>query len=108
MAWDSSTRRRPRNGPHSSLRSVPLAMLLVGAAGVGYTSSDLSIDRITSALPGSGCNIKGNISINTGERIYHVPGQKYYDNTIISPRYGERWFCSEADARRAGWRKSHQ
>jgi hypothetical protein len=25
-----------------------------------------------------GCGIKGNISVNTGERIYHVPGQKYY------------------------------
>ena len=51
------------------------------------------------------CTIKGNISINTGERIYHVPGQKHYDETIISPQYGERWFCSEAEARAAGWRR---
>ncbi len=52
------------------------------------------------------CDIKGNISIETGERIFHVPGQKYYAETVISPRYGERWFCSEAEARAAGWRKS--
>ncbi|TCR72217.1 hypothetical protein [Rhizobium sp. BK376] len=52
------------------------------------------------------CDIKGNISIDTGERIYHVPGQKYYAETRISPEYGEQWFCSEADARAAGWRKS--
>ena len=45
------------------------------------------------------------VSLN-GERIYHVPGQRYYDVTNIDPTYGERWFCSEAEAREAGWRKS--
>lgn len=54
------------------------------------------------------CNIKGNISIETGERIYHVPGQKFYDETRISPQHGERWFCTEAEARKAGWRKSRR
>lgn len=53
----------------------------------------------------AGCVIKGNIS-KSGERIYHVPGQRYYDVTVISPERGERWFCSEAEARRAGWRKA--
>jgi hypothetical protein len=52
------------------------------------------------------CRIKGNVSIDTGERIYHLPGQPYYAATRISPEYGERWFCSEAEARRAGWRKA--
>ncbi|MQB37222.1 hypothetical protein DXT97_10475 [Agrobacterium tumefaciens] len=52
------------------------------------------------------CNIKGNISINSGQRIFHVPGQEDYDATIIRTRYGERWFCSEAEAREAGWRKA--
>ena len=53
------------------------------------------------------CNIKGNVSQNTGERIYHVPGQMYYAPTRISG-YGERWFCSESDARAAGWRKARR
>ncbi|HEY3339922.1 MAG TPA: hypothetical protein VGK18_15590 [Propionicimonas sp.] len=52
------------------------------------------------------CLIKGNVSYNTGERIYHVPGQKYYQSTIINEAKGERWFCTEAQARKAGWRKS--
>jgi hypothetical protein len=30
-----------------------------------------------------GCDIKGNISTSTGERIYHMPGQKYYFLTRI-------------------------
>ena len=52
------------------------------------------------------CNIKGNISQTTGEKIYHVPGGKWYDRTNIDPDYGERWFCSEEEARAAGWRRS--
>lgn len=51
------------------------------------------------------CIIKGNISAE-GARIYHVPGQKYYDRTKINRSAGERWFCSEAEARGAGWRRS--
>src|SRR4051794_23244536 len=27
-----------------------------------------------------------------GERIYHVPGQKFYSQTSIRPEFGERWF----------------
>ncbi len=51
------------------------------------------------------CNIKGNISA-TGERIYHLPSQDYYVETAISFAKGERWFCSENEARQAGWRRS--
>jgi hypothetical protein len=43
------------------------------------------------------CLIKGNIN-STGERIYHVPGQRYYDNTQINESKGERWFCTEQEA----------
>ena len=49
--------------------------------------------------------IKGNVSFNSGERIYHVPGQEYYGETVINPDYGERWFCSEEEAMDAGWRR---
>jgi len=58
------------------------------------------------AAESSDCLIKGNISINTGERIYHVPGGQYYDRTRISPSKGERWFCTEQEALTAGWRPS--
>jgi endonuclease YncB( thermonuclease family) len=55
----------------------------------------------------SACLIKGNIS-SKGERIYHVPGGKWYDATSIDKSKGERWFCSETEARAAGWRPSKQ
>lgn len=51
------------------------------------------------------CTIKGNIN-DKGEKIYHMPGQKYYDKTIITPSKGERWFCTEQEAISAGWRKA--
>lgn len=85
-----------------------MALLLAGAAGLGYAAHDMSLDTMQASLPGSGCNIKGNIAIESGERIYHLPGQDYYDVTRISPEYGERWFCSEAQARAAGWRRSRR
>ena len=53
-----------------------------------------------------GCNIKGNISHNSGKRIYHMPGDRDYERTRISTSRGERYFCSEAEARAAGWRRA--
>jgi hypothetical protein len=78
---------------------------------LGFTRSTtpakpMIIDNGVIVHRGTSCNIKGNISINSGERIYHVPGQHYYAATKISPQYGERWFCSENEARAAGWRKA--
>lgn len=48
-----------------------------------------------------GCVIAGNVSANG--RIYHLPGQRDYASVRIDPSRGERWFCSEAEARAAGW-----
>lgn len=84
-----------------------VGLVLMILAAIGYTSGNAPSDHNGQRMLSSAdCNIKGNISHNTGERIYHVPGQKYYDATRISPERGERWFCSEDEARRAGWRKS--
>ncbi len=49
-----------------------------------------------------GCPIKGNISRNG--HIYHAPWSPWYGRTRINPAKGERWFCSEAEAIKAGWR----
>ena len=45
------------------------------------------------------CVIKGNVSKNG--KIYHMPGQKYYNKT--NP---EVMFCSEVEAQNAGFRRS--
>lgn len=89
-------------------------ILVAAGAAIGFAGMfvfmmpDNGTSIASSALAsfGQNCNIKGNVSIGSGERIYHLPGQEYYASTIIRPEYGERWFCSEAEARSAGWRKS--
>ncbi|HSM81023.1 MAG TPA: cold shock domain-containing protein [Nodosilinea sp.] len=52
------------------------------------------------------CPIKGNISISSGNKLYHVPGMEDYEGTEIHLDKGERWFCSEAEAIAAGWRRA--
>jgi endonuclease YncB( thermonuclease family) len=54
--------------------------------------------------PDTRCAIKGNISANG--RIYHMPYQRDYGRTHIRLAKGEHWFCSEAEALTAGWRRA--
>lgn len=54
----------------------------------------------------AGCAIKGNVG--THGRIYHLPGQADYAATRINEARGEAWFCSEAEARAAGFRKAQR
>lgn len=62
-------------------------------------------DQTPKAAPGK-CRIKGNISGNG--RIYHVPGSDAYESTKIDESKGERWFCTEEEARAAGWRPARR
>lgn len=57
----------------------------------------------TPVVRDEGCQIKGNIN-RKGDRIYHEPGSADYERTVITESDGERWFCSAAEAEKAGWR----
>lgn len=84
------------------------ALLLAVAAmsfGAVYTLSFRNGALFSTASAGPACLIKGNINAS-GEHIYHMPGQRYYDATRIDLWRGERWFCSESDANAAGFRRS--
>ncbi|PDT34003.1 MULTISPECIES: succinoglycan biosynthesis protein exoi [Sinorhizobium] len=101
-------RYRPHPGRPQKRSVLSYPGLLIGALAVGAAAGMTAGDLLASLTGGSAgpCDIKGNISIDTGERIFHVPGQRFYSQTKISPQYGERWFCSEFEAWAAGWRKS--
>lgn len=82
-------------------------------AGRGIFGSDMAApedhrtaDRPPPQVAPGACAIKGNIS-DSGY-IYHVPGQENYADTQINERRGERWFCTEAEARAAGWRPARR
>ncbi|TPJ11444.1 hypothetical protein FJW04_24105 [Mesorhizobium sp. B2-7-3] len=103
--------RRPRRSLLQQRALIPV--LLCGAAAAAYLAPHSNQHHLptvhhrgdANAAP-NGCNIKGNISMETGERIYHMPGQRYYNDTDVNPAKGERWFCSQWEAWWAGWRKS--
>lgn len=56
--------------------------------------------------PPDGCTIKGNIG--SSGKIYHMPGQRDYAATRINEARGEAWFCTEAQARAAGFRRARR
>ncbi|SEP37514.1 Endonuclease YncB, thermonuclease family [Methylobacterium sp. UNC300MFChir4.1] len=64
------------------------------------------MEKLPAAAPApvqTACAIKGKIS-RKGDKIYHLPGTRDYDRTVITTGSGERMFCSEDEAKAAGWR----
>ena len=80
-----------------------VTVVILGTAGVigGY----YYVKGHFSGGVSSKCYIKGNIN-SEGQKIYHLPQDKYYIDTEINTAAGERWFCSVQQARDAGWRAS--
>lgn len=76
-------------------------------AGLRQATQPVRISPLVGSGSSGDCRIKGNIA-SDGERIYHMPGQQHYARTKISEGKGERWFCSEAEARAAGWRPARR
>jgi endonuclease YncB( thermonuclease family) len=50
-----------------------------------------------------GCPIKG--SLTAEGRVYVLPWSRDYERVRMRGGKGERWFCSEAEAEAAGWRR---
>lgn len=101
--------RHPHSRGYEQIESRAIARRVGLHAGTTPPLAGFCMDRGAAAVavPVSGCTIKGNIS-GRGERIYHLPEQRHYAATRIDPTRGERWFCSEAEARDAGWRPARR
>lgn len=52
------------------------------------------------------CIIKGNIRPGKNSHIYFLPTCAQYKTAIISEDLGEKWFCSEKEAKEAGFIKA--
>lgn len=52
------------------------------------------------------CIIKGNIRRENNKKYYFFPGCSEYQRTIIEKDIGESWFCTEKEAREAGFVKA--
>ena len=52
------------------------------------------------------CVIKGNLRIpGNGNKTYHFPGCGNYNQTLIELYKGDKWFCTEAQAKKEGFIK---
>ena len=86
-----------------------LSAVAIGT-GAGYVASrpeqpiNVGVESEACAVP----RIKGNISLKTGEKIYHAPGDRFYAVTQVDADAGERMFCTPDEAEAAGWRRSER
>jgi len=56
--------------------------------------------------PQENCLIKGNHRRDKGTKIYHTPDCYNYSKIVINEEKGDHWFCTEEEARQAGFIKS--
>jgi endonuclease YncB( thermonuclease family) len=88
----------PWDWRHRDRRTVVLGSLRIPVA----AQATLLAPASAAQAPSLDCTIKGNVN-RKGERIYHLPGGRDYAK--VNMRAPEkRWFCSEDEAKAAGWR----
>ena len=56
--------------------------------------------------PDPKCAIKGNNDLDRNEYLYLLPTCPYYHTVIIRRFEGDQWFCSESEAKKAGFKLS--
>lgn len=59
------------------------------------------------AQPAGECKIKGNIDEDTLKKSYHLTTCRDYDRVKIDQDRGEKFFCTEAQAKAAGYQKAY-
>lgn len=52
--------------------------------------------------------IKGNIDPATYQMTYHLPVCPQYKQVVLNLAYGDSWFCTENEAREAGFKKAER
>jgi endonuclease YncB( thermonuclease family) len=58
------------------------------------------------ASPNPTCLIKGNVNTSTNHKDYFLPSCGFYSAVIVYTFEGDAWFCTEAEAKKAGFTKS--
>lgn len=93
-------------------RFLFLLMVVFALSVFGWCSVLAASEKETAAEPvpvsttvpdSESCRIKGNVN-SKGEKIYHCPNWRDYKKTKIKPEEGDKWFCTEAEAKKAGFR----
>lgn len=69
--------------------------------GIGRYSS--ACKSLSPTPKDSRCVIKSNIDKATGTRLYHLPKCRHYSQIVLDADRGEKFFCSENEAKAAGF-----
>lgn len=54
------------------------------------------------------CKIKGNRNPDNKKKIYYFPGCNIYDTVLVQLHHGDQWFCTETEAKKAGFTKAER
>jgi len=57
--------------------------------------------------PEAGCLIKGNLD-KLDHRWYHLPELRHYSQVVVNLGKGDQWFCTEEEAKEAGFKKARE
>ncbi|OGG31308.1 hypothetical protein A3A63_01325 [Candidatus Gottesmanbacteria bacterium RIFCSPLOWO2_01_FULL_46_9] len=59
--------------------------------------------KVSPKPPSPKCVIKGNIDKGTWAHLYHLPTCRHYNQIVMDEDMGEQFFCSEDEAKKAGF-----
>lgn len=65
---------------------------------------NVKCDHSVSSVP----VIKGKVDPENDDKYYLIPGSTAYERSFIVESVGDRWFCTEVDARTEGFKQSRQ
>ena len=91
-----------RSEPGSGKEIMKAAHEVAKSKKIGIYSS-VCTDEVP---PDPKCAIKGNHDLDRDEYLYLLPSCPYYAPVIIRRFEGDRWFCSESEAKKAGFKLS--
>ena len=91
-----------RSEPGSGKEAMKAAHESAKSNKIGIYSSTCTDE----APPDPKCAIKGNNDLDRNENLYLMPSCPYYHTVIIRRFEGDRWFCSEPEAKKAGFKIS--
>ena len=91
-----------RSEPGSGKEVMKAAHEVAKSKKIGIYSS-VCTDEVP---PDPKCAIKGNHDLDRDEYLYLLPSCPYYAPVIIRRFEGDRWFCSESEAKKAGFKIS--
>jgi micrococcal nuclease len=93
---------KPNYDPNSRSEDLKNAYKYASDNKIGINSN--LCKKVNPIPPSPNCVIKGNIDKRLGDRLYHLPSCRHYNQIVLDLDIGEGFFCSENEAKNAGFK----